>query len=431
MTELQAIVMAAGRGSRMTELTSGCAKCMLPIGNMPLLWYPLAFLQKNGFSEAIVIVPETVRNKDIADSVSNKLEIKLDLVSIPFSEDWGTADSLRYIKDKLKNDFLIVSCDLITDFSLNVLADVHRINNATLTILLSAVSNNIQQIPPGHKRRQCIDRDIIGLAEKNNQLIILNSEADIEDHLEINTAMLKKHPLINLTTNLTDAHLYIMKREVLDYLCQHENISTMKGELLPALLKKQFTKDNTLHSKDPKKSSSKTDYTNLALELSSSKEKHMYSVPEAIRCYARVINEGFCYRVNTLSAYAEINRQLTKLQDSFPDISKPEINKIKFVGNDSIMGEKSETGEKVSIKKSVVGNLCKLANKVKVINSVIMDNAVIEEEASIQGCLICSSAKIGKKCELKDCIVGKDQVVADGLKLSNEVLADADEFMEI
>lgn len=46
--EFQAIVMAGGRGSRMTELTAGRPKCLLPIGNKPMVWYPLQLLERTG-----------------------------------------------------------------------------------------------------------------------------------------------------------------------------------------------------------------------------------------------------------------------------------------------------------------------------------------------------------------------------------------------
>ncbi len=50
--EFQAVVMAGGRGSRFTELTRHKAKCFLPVGNLPLVWYPLHMLQKAGFKGA-------------------------------------------------------------------------------------------------------------------------------------------------------------------------------------------------------------------------------------------------------------------------------------------------------------------------------------------------------------------------------------------
>lgn len=47
--EFQAVVLAAGKGSRMTELTGSIAKCLLPIGNRPMIHYPLIMLQQAGF----------------------------------------------------------------------------------------------------------------------------------------------------------------------------------------------------------------------------------------------------------------------------------------------------------------------------------------------------------------------------------------------
>lgn len=48
--EFQAVVLAAGSGSRMSELTAGKPKCLLPVGTKPLVWYPLHKLQTSGFT---------------------------------------------------------------------------------------------------------------------------------------------------------------------------------------------------------------------------------------------------------------------------------------------------------------------------------------------------------------------------------------------
>lgn len=47
--ELQAVLMAAGGGSRMTDLTYNTPKAALPVGNKPLIWYPLSLLERVGF----------------------------------------------------------------------------------------------------------------------------------------------------------------------------------------------------------------------------------------------------------------------------------------------------------------------------------------------------------------------------------------------
>jgi translation initiation factor eIF-2B subunit gamma len=48
--------MAGGRGSRMTELTSGRPKCLLPIGNKPMVWYPLQLLERTGIKGKFCIL---------------------------------------------------------------------------------------------------------------------------------------------------------------------------------------------------------------------------------------------------------------------------------------------------------------------------------------------------------------------------------------
>lgn len=52
--ELQAVLMAAGGGSRMTDLTYNTPKPMLPVGNKPLMWYPLNLLERVGFEGKIL-----------------------------------------------------------------------------------------------------------------------------------------------------------------------------------------------------------------------------------------------------------------------------------------------------------------------------------------------------------------------------------------
>jgi translation initiation factor eIF-2B subunit gamma len=47
--EFMPVIMAAGQGSRMTDLTSKCPKALLSVGNMPMIWYPVNMLERAGF----------------------------------------------------------------------------------------------------------------------------------------------------------------------------------------------------------------------------------------------------------------------------------------------------------------------------------------------------------------------------------------------
>ena len=79
------------------------------------------------FPEAIVITLECAKSEVSCLSKKYDLDMVLDVVTIPTlstsgsissqGEEFGTADAIRHIHDKLKaNRVIVVSCDLVTDF---------------------------------------------------------------------------------------------------------------------------------------------------------------------------------------------------------------------------------------------------------------------------------------------------------------------------
>ena len=57
-------------------------------------------------------------------------------------DDFGTANSLYLLKDKIKTDCMIVSCDLISNVNIQLMANFYRNNSAAFLMLLS---DNIEQ----------------------------------------------------------------------------------------------------------------------------------------------------------------------------------------------------------------------------------------------------------------------------------------------
>ena len=55
MNEFQAVILAGGRGSRMYPLCEDKPKALLPVGNKPLIWYPINLLVQNGFNGVHVV----------------------------------------------------------------------------------------------------------------------------------------------------------------------------------------------------------------------------------------------------------------------------------------------------------------------------------------------------------------------------------------
>jgi hypothetical protein len=62
-----------------------------------------------------------------------------------------------------------------------------------------------------------IESDVIGIDLETNRLLYLNTVADVEE-IEVKKSIAEKYPKITWTTKLQDAHFYIMKKWLVDYL---------------------------------------------------------------------------------------------------------------------------------------------------------------------------------------------------------------------
>lgn len=84
------------------------------------------------------------------------LTIKLDYISIPDDlEDLGTAGTLRHINARLKSDVIVVSCDFVSDVSLNGVLNTFRKHDASIaTLLLHPHTDGSPVVVPGPKSKQ-------------------------------------------------------------------------------------------------------------------------------------------------------------------------------------------------------------------------------------------------------------------------------------
>ncbi|KAI5627859.1 translation initiation factor eIF-2B subunit gamma, partial [Silurus asotus] len=437
--ELQAVLMAAGGGSRMMDLTYNTPKPLLPVGNKPLIWYPLNLLERAGFEEVIVITTKEVQKALSAEQrVKLDVKMKLDVVCIQEEADMGTADALRHIQQKIKDvcfqtDILVVSCDLITDVALHEVVDLFRAHNATLSMLMSKVHEFTETVPGQKgKKKAGEQRDFVGVDVTGKRLLFMANEADLEKGLVIRKTIMRKHPRMHIKTGLLDAHLYCFKRSVVDFLVENKSITSLRGELVPYLVRKQFMKASNVQTDDNHPElNQKQKETNTSLEiLSSSKDEgllelardrscwndHRGDMSEAyhggkLRCYVHVMEDSVCYRVNTLAAYVEANRVVPKLVEEPPVHPSAVVSERCLVGGDSIIGAGSQIADKTSIKRSTIGASTTVKEKVKITNSIIMNGVTIEEGCNIQGSVICNNAVIGRGADIKYCLVGSGQCI--------------------
>nr|ACO15326.1 Translation initiation factor eIF-2B subunit gamma [Caligus clemensi] len=457
--EFQAVVFAGGRGSRFTDLTNSKGKCLLPVGGLPLIWYSLHNLVKLGFKEAIVLVSSSVKSEVSSLPEKYNIPIHLDVVCISSGdtdeeEVGSTGDALRLIHSRISAPrILLVSSDLITTLKpIHQHTDLHRIHRSAFAALF------FEDIPletkklPGPRSKHKKERDIIGLDKSHhNQICFLSSEADLEEMLTLKRSILRDHSRISFHTNLNDAHLYVMEKWVMDFLVSNKGISTLKGELFPYLVKKQFSsktrinekkEDTILSDENLDKPTGISNFMQLdemiqqAQSLSNWNDNlgdlsNAYR-DRGLRCYAHVSDEAI-YRVNNLPTYCAVNRNIQELVDIFKipkDNRKDKESTRPNLGENVFIGAGTHIESKTTIMNTSVGSNCKISGKVKLTDCVIMDGVTVEEGSNIEGSIICDNVIIRPKCEIQDCIIGSGYTIETG-KRKNEVIQEIDKMMEI
>ena len=131
----QAVILAAGLGTRLRPLTDTCPKPMLPINGTPLLERIIMGLRAQGITDFVLnlhYLPDVIRSH-FGDG--SRLG-----VSIKYSDETGelldTAGALKKMEPLLHDDFLFMYGDQLHAFNFTPVVAVHRAGSAVATVVL-------------------------------------------------------------------------------------------------------------------------------------------------------------------------------------------------------------------------------------------------------------------------------------------------------
>src|ERR1019366_3211115 len=136
---MKAIIMAGGFGTRLRPLTINIPKPMVPMTNKPMMEHIVRLLKENGFHELLVMLyyqPDAII-RHFGDGTA--YGVKIEYLRPP--SDLGTAGCVKFAERHLKDTFLVISGDLLTDFDLKSALASHRKNKAAATVVLTRSSN--------------------------------------------------------------------------------------------------------------------------------------------------------------------------------------------------------------------------------------------------------------------------------------------------
>ena len=431
--ELQAVILAScSDGENLYPLTEQLPSVLLPIANRHLLSFQLELLERAaGFKQVLVVTEErwlTRLSTYVSETYKGRLQIEVTVVP----EGAGSADALRTLAPKLHTDFVLIAGDVITDLDFARLADLHRLQGAAVTALL-------KEAPPreagvAKKAKDLDGADFIGVDERRQRLLHVESAADCDAGVSsISQSLLQSYPHLQIHTDLSDMHVYIFAHWTLQVLELKPHFASVKFELMPYLVRKQFL------SKANLKIPTAAGVQAQALALSTSaaaRQQTSRGAADGFRCCCLVMphDAGYCVRANTLPSYAQANldvarggvthcEKLAEVDKADDAILAKEGNfALKSFSADSARGYGVEVGGRSSVKKSSVGPHCRLGANVKLTNCILMDHVVVADKVTMSNCIVCSNAEVGEGASLKDAQVGAGVSVDAGAVVKGEAI---------
>ncbi|MBK9403139.1 MAG: nucleotidyltransferase family protein [Ignavibacteria bacterium] len=139
---MQAVIMAGGFGTRLRPLTNNIPKPMVPIVNKPILEHIINLLKTHKINDYVVLLyymPETIK-KYLGDG--SRFGVKIRYV-VP-DQDFGTAGAVKLAEKYIKDKFVVISGDVLTDFNLSEIKDFHEKKNTVATLSLYSSKNPLQ-----------------------------------------------------------------------------------------------------------------------------------------------------------------------------------------------------------------------------------------------------------------------------------------------
>jgi glucose-1-phosphate cytidylyltransferase len=125
---MKVVILAGGKGSRLTEYTKTIPKPMVKIGNKTILEHIIDYYKKFGLEE--FIIASGYKSKIIEDYFKNKKNIKI----INTGLNTLTGLRLKKIQRYLNKTFMLTYGDGLSDINLNKLLLFHKKNKKLVTL---------------------------------------------------------------------------------------------------------------------------------------------------------------------------------------------------------------------------------------------------------------------------------------------------------
>ena len=130
---VKVIIMAGGKGTRISSVADDIPKPMIRINNKPILEYEIEMLREQGYTDILLIIGHL--GHIIKDYFKDGSDWGVKISYFIEEEPLGTAGALYYLKKELTEDFFLLNGDVIMDLDLNRMKQYHQRHDGEITLL--------------------------------------------------------------------------------------------------------------------------------------------------------------------------------------------------------------------------------------------------------------------------------------------------------
>lgn len=129
---MKVVIMAGGKGTRISSIASDIPKPMIKIEGKPVLEREIECLREQGYTDLIITVSHL--GNIIMDYFGDGTRFGVNIEYFFEKEPLGNAGALFKIKEKLTNDFLLLNADAIFNIDFNRIVEYHKAKGGLVTL---------------------------------------------------------------------------------------------------------------------------------------------------------------------------------------------------------------------------------------------------------------------------------------------------------
>lgn len=200
---IKAFILAGGKGARLRPLVLNTPKPIVPLANIPFLFFQIDRIKQAGITEIILSLSYQPRKitEIFGDGMKYGVTMRYSHEDFPL----GTAGALKAASNLIDDTVIVLNGDVLTDIKLTDILQYHRDKQAEATIAITRVMN-----PGGY-----------GLIEAESKgRVVRFTEKPAED---------------DVTGDTINAGIYILEPSVLERI-PADGPQSLERELFPAMV---------------------------------------------------------------------------------------------------------------------------------------------------------------------------------------------------